>query len=95
VWGRTGAGPLLDWLGVPPNRRFTRESALDGDDEAGLRGLVLLDLPDFDSIEARTGWRSTGCCGLVDLVCGCSTRRSTPTASCTSSTSRSSSGTAT
>jgi energy-coupling factor transporter ATP-binding protein EcfA2 len=49
VWG--GDAPaLLDWLGVAPDRRIQRESALDGETEAPLRGLVLLDLPDHDSI---------------------------------------------
>jgi GTPase Era involved in 16S rRNA processing len=51
VWGTTGA-PLLDWLGVAPDRRFERETALDGDAQADLRGLVLLDLPDYDSVES-------------------------------------------
>ncbi|HUX70303.1 MAG TPA: GTPase [Cellulomonadaceae bacterium] len=50
VWGGTGQA-LLDWLGVASDRRIERESALDGDAEAPLRGLVLLDLPDHDSIE--------------------------------------------
>src|SRR5439155_652008 len=50
VWGPDGAVPLLDWLEVAPERRFSRESVLDGDAELGLRGLVLLDLPDFDSL---------------------------------------------
>src|SRR4051812_20937522 len=68
VWGPQGAGPLLDWLGVPPNRRFTRESALDGNDEAGLRGLVLLDLPDFDSIEEHHRLEVDRLLRLVDLV---------------------------
>ncbi|MFI5913845.1 GTPase [Dactylosporangium sp. NPDC051541] len=68
VWGQEGAGPLLDWLGVPPNRRFTRESALDGDDQATLRGLVLLDLPDFDSIEDRHRLEVDRLLRLVDLV---------------------------
>jgi GTPase SAR1 family protein len=49
VWGDDG-GPLLDWLGVVPDRRIERESLLDGESEAALRGLVLLDLPDHDSI---------------------------------------------
>lgn len=49
VWGGDG-GPLLDWLGVVPDRRIERESLLDGESEAALRGLVLLDLPDHDSI---------------------------------------------
>ncbi|MET7398142.1 GTPase [Dactylosporangium sp. NPDC005572] len=68
VWGPAGAGPLLDWLGVPPSRRFNRESALDGEDEAALRGLVLLDLPDFDSIEARHRMEVDRLLRLVDLV---------------------------
>jgi len=49
VWGSDG-GPLLDWIGVEPEHRIERESLLDGDSEAALRGLVLLDLPDHDSI---------------------------------------------
>ncbi|MDM7855945.1 GTPase [Cellulomonas alba] len=49
VWG--GDAPeLLDWLGVARDRRIRRESELDGETEAPLRGLVLLDLPDHDSI---------------------------------------------
>ncbi|MEV8514929.1 GTPase [Dactylosporangium sp. NPDC051484] len=68
VWGQEGAAPLLDWLGVPPNRRFARESALDGDDEAALRGLVLLDLPDFDSIESGHRREADRLLRLVDLV---------------------------
>jgi GTP-binding protein EngB required for normal cell division/membrane protein implicated in regulation of membrane protease activity len=50
VWG-AGGDALLDWLEVDPDHRIERESALDGDTEAPLRGLVLLDLPDHDSIE--------------------------------------------
>ncbi|HEY0189413.1 MAG TPA: GTPase [Cellulomonas sp.] len=50
VWGTDGEA-LLDWLDVDGDRRIERESALDGDTEAPLRGLVLLDLPDHDSIE--------------------------------------------
>lgn len=49
VWGSDG-GPLLDWLGVGPDDRIERESALDADEQAALRGLVLLDLPDHDSV---------------------------------------------
>ena len=50
VWAHD-ADPLLDWLGVARDRRIERESALDGDAQADLRGLVLLDLPDHDSVE--------------------------------------------
>ncbi|MFC0715511.1 GTPase [Cellulomonas biazotea] len=49
VWATDG-GALLDWLGVRPDRRTERESLLDGESEAALRGMVLLDLPDHDSI---------------------------------------------
>ena len=49
VWGHDG-GPLLEWLGVDRDDRIERESLLDGEHEAALRGLVLLDLPDHDSV---------------------------------------------
>jgi GTP-binding protein EngB required for normal cell division len=68
VWGPVGAGPLLDWLDIAPERRFARESALDADDEAHLRGLLLLDLPDFDSVAARHRVIVDRLLALVDLV---------------------------
>ncbi|GGJ89251.1 hypothetical protein GCM10010123_18550 [Pilimelia anulata] len=69
VWGPlAGAGGLLDWVGVAPRNRFIRESALDGDDEAALHGLVLLDLPDFDSIAAAHRVEVDRLLGLVDLI---------------------------
>jgi GTP-binding protein EngB required for normal cell division len=49
VWGMQGAAPLLDWLGVQRRHRYGRASALDGG-EAALTGLLLLDLPDHDSV---------------------------------------------
>jgi GTP-binding protein EngB required for normal cell division len=53
VWGLGGAGPLLDWLDIESRHRYARASALDGDGQVGsLQGLVLLDLPDHDSIRA-------------------------------------------
>ena len=58
VWG-DGADPLLDWLEIPRRHR------LDAD---GLEGLVLLDLPDFDSVEAATASRSIAIVALADLV---------------------------
>ncbi|MCF4119729.1 50S ribosome-binding GTPase [Antribacter sp. KLBMP9083] len=45
------AAALLDWLGVERERRITRAGELDAADEDGLAGLVLLDLPDHDSVE--------------------------------------------
>jgi hypothetical protein len=69
VWGALdGANKLLDWVGVLPRHRFIRESALDGEDEAALRGLVLLDLPDFDSVERAHRLEVDRLLGLVDLV---------------------------
>lgn len=50
VWGDSAAA-LLDFLGIEEDRRIQRESELDGSDESELRGLVLLDMPDHDSIE--------------------------------------------
>jgi len=55
-------------VGVLPRHRFVRESALDGDDEAALRGLVLLDLPDFDSVERGHRLEVDRLLGLVDQV---------------------------
>jgi energy-coupling factor transporter ATP-binding protein EcfA2 len=69
VWGPLEpANRLLDWIGVLPRQRFVRESALDGDDEAPLRGLVLLDLPDFDSVEHGHRLEVDRLLGLVDQV---------------------------
>jgi energy-coupling factor transporter ATP-binding protein EcfA2 len=68
VWGSAGAVPLLDWLDVPAQLRFDRESALDAEDEAGLRGLVLLDLPDLDSVAAEHRNEAERMLDLVDLV---------------------------
>ena len=69
VWGPLDdATRLLDWIGVLPRHRFVRESALDGDDEVGLHGLILLDLPDFDSVERAHRLEVDRLLGLVDLV---------------------------
>jgi GTP-binding protein EngB required for normal cell division len=69
VWGPLEpANRLLDWVGVLPRQRFIRESALDGDDEAALRGLVLLDLPDFDSVERSHRLEVDRLLGLVDQI---------------------------
>ena len=69
VWGPLEqANRLLDWVGVLPRQRFVRESALDGDDELALRGLVLLDLPDFDSVEHGHRLEVDRLLGLVDLI---------------------------
>jgi len=60
VWGMEGAAPLLDWLGVQRRHRYARASALDAG-EASLTGLLLLDLPDHDSVVS-------GSAALVDRL---------------------------
>lgn len=69
VWGPpVEAAPVLDWLRIPPDNRFARESALDADDQARLRGLVLIDLPDFDSVEQEHAIEVGRLLELVDLM---------------------------
>lgn len=69
VWGSLSqADELLDWLGVSPRRRFTRESALDANDEVSLRGMILLDLPDVDSVEPKHRVEVDRLLHLVDVV---------------------------
>ena len=58
VWGN-GADALLDWLEI--QRRHHLE-------DGGLDGLVLLDLPDFDSIEAEHRLEVDRVVALADLV---------------------------
>ena len=52
VWGVAGSGSLLEWLGVPRRYRYARASALDSGED-GMNGLVLLDMPDHDSVMAH------------------------------------------
>jgi GTP-binding protein EngB required for normal cell division len=67
VWGMTGAGPLLDWLGVQPRHRYARSSALD-EGERSLAGLLLIDLPDHDSVLAGKASEVNRLVGLADLM---------------------------
>src|SRR3984957_19335509 len=64
VWGVSGSGPLLEWLGGPRRYRYARSSALDSG-EPGMNGLVLLDMPDHDSVMGHAT-------GLVDRLVGVS-----------------------
>ncbi|HSP60550.1 MAG TPA: YfjP family GTPase [Ornithinimicrobium sp.] len=48
VWGEEPAGELLDWLGIHNRHQVTTTA-----DNVGLDGLILVDLPDFDSRELR------------------------------------------
>jgi GTP-binding protein EngB required for normal cell division len=58
AWG-DGADALLDWLEIDRRHR------LDGD---GLSGLVLLDLPDFDSVQVAHRLEVDRLVALADLV---------------------------
>jgi energy-coupling factor transporter ATP-binding protein EcfA2 len=60
VWGTDDAGPLLDWLKV--GHRFGVSSS------PSLDGLVLLDLPDFDSVEASHHVEVDRLLAVVDLI---------------------------
>ncbi|MDP9239913.1 MAG: 50S ribosome-binding GTPase [Actinomycetota bacterium] len=68
VWGPDPATELLNWLEVPTGRRILRESELDADSEAALRGLVLLDMPDHDSIEVSHRLEVDRLVELVDVL---------------------------
>lgn len=48
IWGEEDSAPLLDWLGIA-NRHLVTATG----ENIGLDGLVLVDLPDFDSRETR------------------------------------------
>ena len=67
VWGVTGSGPLLEWLGVPRRYRYARASAL-GTGEQSMEGLILLDLPDHDSVMGRATDQVDQLVGLSDLM---------------------------
>ncbi|TFV62923.1 GTP-binding protein HSR1, partial [Blastococcus sp. CT_GayMR20] len=60
VWGEDGADRLLDWLEVPRRHRHQPEPALDG--------LVLLDLPDHDSVKLEHRLEVDRLVALVDVL---------------------------
>ncbi|WP_353953218.1 GTPase [Knoellia sp. S7-12] len=82
VWGDEPAGPLLDWLGVATRHHVTGDK-LHGDKGhesdkgkggrggastvGSLDGLVLLDLPDFDSRETSNRVEAERVLELVDV----------------------------
>jgi GTP-binding protein EngB required for normal cell division len=55
VWGDAPAGELLDWLDVPRRHLLRQRPGSDPESgfDPGLDGLVLLDLPDLDSVDQR------------------------------------------
>ena len=67
VWGMEGAGPLLDWLGIKPRHRYARSSALD-EGERALTGLLLVDLPDHDSVLSGDSAEVRRLVGQADLM---------------------------
>ncbi|TQS41827.1 GTPase [Cryptosporangium phraense] len=62
VWNPDGAAPLLDWLDVPRRHHLGEEGADD------LAGLVLLDLPDVDSVQVSHRLEVDRLVELVDLI---------------------------
>ena len=67
VWGMQGAAPLLDWLGVQRRHRYARASVLDSG-ESDLDGLILLDLPDHDSVVTASMAAVDRLSRLADMV---------------------------
>ncbi len=67
VWGMQGVAPLLDWLNVQRRHRYARASALDSG-ESDLDGLVLLDLPDHDSVVTASMAAVDRLSKLADMV---------------------------
>jgi len=67
VWGVAGSGPLLEWLGVPRRYRYARTSALSTGEQS-MTGLVLLDLPDHDSVMGHATDLVDKLVGLSDLL---------------------------
>ncbi|WP_240779752.1 YfjP family GTPase, partial [Nonomuraea zeae] len=60
LWDGEGSGPLLDWLDIPQRHSTTTE--------ADFSGLVLLDLPDHDSIRLSHRLEVDRLVELVDLL---------------------------
>lgn len=60
TWGEQESDRLLDWLEVPRRHRNPPEAALDG--------LVLLDLPDHDSVRIEHRLEVDRLVGLVDVL---------------------------
>ncbi len=66
VWGQEPATELLDWLGVKERHRVPEDQVGRAGD-VDLDGLVLLDLPDFDSYKAAHRAEADRILGLADV----------------------------
>ena len=64
IWGEEGSGPLLDWLDVKERHALPPVPGL-ADDHTGL---VLLDLPDFDSTRLENREIVQRMVGMVDVL---------------------------
>ena len=58
IWGAVGpedaaVASLLDWLGVPVRSRLSHRTSLDQRDDPELDGLILIDLPDHDTVRVE------------------------------------------
>ncbi|TNU74099.1 hypothetical protein FH969_08120 [Miniimonas arenae] len=67
MWG-SDATALLDHLDVPRDRRYRGETALAGPEPGQLDGVVLLDVPDHDSVAAGHRDQVDRLVPLVDLL---------------------------
>ncbi|MDR6988781.1 GTP-binding protein EngB required for normal cell division [Paenarthrobacter nitroguajacolicus] len=64
IWGEDGSGPLLDWLDVKERHALPPVPGLAD----GNSGLVLLDLPDFDSTRVENREIVQRMVGMVDVL---------------------------
>jgi GTP-binding protein EngB required for normal cell division len=64
IWGEEGSGPLLDWLDVKERHALPPVPGL-ADEHTGL---VLLDLPDFDSTRVENREIVQRMVGMVDVL---------------------------
>ena len=67
LWDDAGSAALAEWLDVPVRNRYSRASALGGG-ESGLAGLVLLDLPDHDSVMGGATGQVDRLVSLADVM---------------------------
>ncbi|WP_103061549.1 GTPase [Actinomyces qiguomingii] len=66
-WGDDAAA-LLDFLEVVDDRRIRRESLLDATDQDAFAGLVLLDVPDYDSVSTEHALQVNRLVPLADIL---------------------------